>query len=61
LQTTVRNGTHVVVPIIFGSVGAAFGVTTVFISNAVILLTSGVLMRNAGIPDSAPQQGEARL
>jgi predicted MFS family arabinose efflux permease len=61
LQKTVRNGTHVVVPIIFGSVGAAFGVTTVFISNAVILLTSGVLMRNAGIPDSAPQQGEARL
>jgi MFS family permease len=61
LQKTVRNGTHVVVPIIFGSVGAAFGVTTVFLSNAVILLTSGVLMRNAGIPDSAPQQGEARL
>src|SRR5262249_43099443 len=26
LQKTVRNGTHVVVPIIFGSVGAAFGV-----------------------------------
>ena len=59
LQKTVRNATHVVVPIVFGSVGAAFGVTTVFISNAVILLTSGLLMRNAGIPDSAPQRSEA--
>ena len=29
LQKTVRNATHLVVPIVFGSVGAAFGVTTV--------------------------------
>jgi MFS-type transporter involved in bile tolerance (Atg22 family) len=55
LQKTVRNTTHLVVPIVFGSVGAAFGVTTVFISNAVILATSGLLLRNAGIPDSNPR------
>src|SRR5215831_1525228 len=59
LQKTVRNGTHVVVPIVFGSVGAAFGVTAVFLSNAVILLTSGLLMRNAGILNSAPQRSQA--
>jgi MFS family permease len=52
LQKTVRNATHLVVPIVFGSVGAAFGVTTVFISNTVILAASGFLMRKAGIPDS---------
>jgi MFS family permease len=50
LQKTVRNATHLVVPIFFGSVGAMFGVTTVFLSNAVIMLTSGALMRKAGIP-----------
>jgi len=51
LQKTVRNATHLVVPIVFGSVGSAFGVTAVFISNSVILATSGLLMRKAGIPD----------
>jgi MFS family permease len=51
LQKTVRNATHLVVPILFGSLGAAFGVTAVFISNSVILATSGWFMRGAGIPD----------
>jgi hypothetical protein len=56
LQKTVRNATHLVVPIVFGSVGAAFGVATVFISNAVILVASGFLLRKAGIPDSDPER-----
>jgi MFS-type transporter involved in bile tolerance (Atg22 family) len=56
LQKTVRNATHLVVPIVFGSVGAAFGVTTVFISNSVILVAGGFLLRKAGIPDSDPQR-----
>jgi predicted MFS family arabinose efflux permease len=56
LQKTVRNATHLVVPIVFGSVGAAFGVTAVFISNSVILAASGFLLRRAGIPDSDPQR-----
>jgi MFS-type transporter involved in bile tolerance (Atg22 family) len=59
LQKTVRNTTHLVVPIVFGSVGAAFGVTTVFLSNAVILSTSGFLMRKADIPASDPQHKQA--
>lgn len=56
LQKTVRNATHLVVPIVFGSVGAAFGVTTVFISNSVILVAGGLLLRKADIPDSDPQR-----
>jgi MFS-type transporter involved in bile tolerance (Atg22 family) len=59
LQKTVRNGTHLVVPIVFGSVGAAFGVTAVFLSNAAILLTSGFLMRKADIPASDLQRRQA--
>ena len=60
LQKTVRNTTHLVVPIVFGSVGAAFGVTTVFLSNAVILATSGFLMRKADIPASERGTSEER-
>jgi len=47
------------VPIVFGSVGAAFGVATVFISNSVILIASGFLLRKAGIPESDPQRKSA--
>jgi len=53
LQKTVRNATHLVVPIVFGSIGAAFGVATVFLSNAAILSASGLLMRRAGLPGIA--------
>jgi len=59
LQKTVRNGTHLIVPIVFGSVGAAFGVTAVFLSNTAILLTSGLLMRKADIPASDLQRRQA--
>lgn len=59
LQKTVRNATHLVVPIVFGSVGAAFGVATVFMSNAVILVASGLLLRRADVPGSDPQHGQA--
>jgi hypothetical protein len=52
LQKTVRNATHLVVPLFFGSLGAAFGVTTVFLSNSAILVASGLLMRKARIPGS---------
>lgn len=51
LHRAVRNITHLVVPIIFGSVGAAFGYFAVFLSNAAVLAGSGVLMRRAQVPD----------
>ena len=56
LHKTVRNTTHLVVPMIFGSVGAAFGYTTVFLSNAAVLTASGLLMRRARIPDTGPRR-----
>jgi MFS family permease len=56
LQKTVRNATHLVVPIFFGSLGAAFGVATVFLSNSAILVTSGFLMHRTGIPGSDPSR-----
>ncbi len=56
LNKTVRNTTHLVVPIVFGSVGAAFGYAAVFLSNAAVLAGSGLLMRRARIPDTGPRQ-----
>jgi MFS family permease len=60
LHKTIRNGTHLVVPLVFGSVGAAFGVMTVFLSNCIILSASGLLMRKAAIPDGDNLKGGSR-
>ncbi len=60
LHKTVRNATHLVVPLIFGSVGSAFGVTAVFLSNCIILSASGMLMRRAAIPDGDSLKSESR-
>jgi predicted MFS family arabinose efflux permease len=53
LHRMVRNTTHLVVPIVFGSVGAAFGYFAVFLSNAAALAGSGMLMRRAQVPEAA--------
>ena len=45
LHKTVRNATHLVVPIVFGSIGAAFGFATVFLANSGMLVTGGLLLR----------------
>ncbi len=52
LRKTVNQTTHIVVPLIFGGVGAAFGFVTVFISNSVMLAASGFLMRKARLPNN---------
>jgi predicted MFS family arabinose efflux permease len=54
LHKTVRNATHLVVPIIFGSVGAAFGFGTVFLSNSALLAAGGLLLRKVGMPRARP-------
>jgi predicted MFS family arabinose efflux permease len=54
LHKTLRNATHLVVPLVFGSVGAAFGFATVFLSNSALLTTGGVLMRKVGIARAKP-------
>jgi predicted MFS family arabinose efflux permease len=54
LHKTVRNATHLVVPIVFGSVGAAFGFGTVFLSNSALLAAGGLLLRKVGMPRARP-------
>ena len=54
LHKTLRNATHLVVPLVFGSVGTAFGFAMVFLSNSALLATGGVLMRKVGIPRAKP-------
>jgi len=53
IHKTVRNATHLVVPLIFGSVGAMFGYAVVFLSNAAALAASGVQMHRTRAPHSA--------
>jgi predicted MFS family arabinose efflux permease len=45
LHKTVRNATHLVVPIVFGSIGTAFGFAAVFLANSGMLATGGLLLR----------------
>jgi len=40
---TLRGITHIVIPVLFGSVGAAFGFKTVFLSNTGVLVFGGYL------------------
>ena len=47
MRKTMINATHLVIPLIFGSIGAAFGFATVFLSNSVILTVAGFLMSKA--------------
>ena len=52
LRKTVNQTMHLVIPLIFGSLGAAFGSAAVFISNSVMLTIGGFLMRKARLPDT---------
>ena len=47
---TAYNITNLLVPVVFGSVGAAFGFSTVFLSNAAMLGAGGFLMRKTRLP-----------
>ena len=55
LLKTMFNVTHLVIPLVFGSVGAAFGFSTVFLSNAAMLIAGGLLMRKTRWPDAGPR------
>ena len=55
LLRTAYNLTQIVVPIVFGSVGAACGYPTVFLSNAALLAAGGLLMRKHSLlPPNSP-------
>jgi len=45
LRMAINNVTHLAVPLVFGAIGSAFGVAPVFIANALMLTTGGVLSR----------------
>ena len=42
MRLTINNLTHVVVPLLFGSLGATFGVAPVFLANAFMLGSAGM-------------------
>jgi MFS family permease len=44
LRVTINNFMHIVVPLLFGTIGSVLGVIPVFIANAVILGGGGVLI-----------------
>lgn len=45
MRMTLNQMTHIAVPIVFGSLGTAFGLAPVFIGNALILAGGGLLSR----------------
>jgi MFS family permease len=45
LRLTINNFMHIAVPMIFGSLGTAFGVAPVFVTNAAFLTAGGILTR----------------
>jgi hypothetical protein len=49
LRVTVNNFMHLVIPLLFGSVGTAFGYMPVFVCNSALLVGGGMLMRRARI------------
>ena len=52
LRVTVNNLMHLVIPLFFGSLGAAFGYALVFTTNSGMLVAAGVLVRKARISSS---------
>jgi MFS family permease len=54
LRVTANNVTHLIIPILFGSLGTAFGYAPVFLTNSAMLVAGGFLMRKAKISVPAP-------
>jgi MFS family permease len=50
LRVTVNNFAHLLIPLVFGSVGTAFGFYPVFVSNSAMLVAGGFLMRRSNAP-----------
>ena len=50
LRVTVNNFTHLVIPLLFGSIGTAFGYAPVWYANSVLLSIGGWLVRRAASP-----------
>ena len=54
LRVTANNVTHLLIPVLFGSLGTAFGYAPVFLTNSLLLVGGGVMMRKARIAVPSP-------
>ncbi len=54
LRLTINHLTRVVGPVVFGSIGSAFGLLAVFWGNAALLGSGGIFARSRGGPGRAP-------
>jgi MFS family permease len=50
LRVTVNNFTHLVIPLLFGSLGTAFGYAPVWLANSALLAIGGWLVRRGASP-----------
>jgi MFS family permease len=50
LRVTVNNFTHLVIPLVFGTLGTAFGYAPVWLANSALLGVGGWLVRRAASP-----------
>jgi MFS family permease len=57
MRVTINQFTHIVVPIVFGTLGSAFGVAPVFAINALIQAGGGLLSRGAAEKAGPPAHG----
>jgi MFS family permease len=48
MRVTINQFTHIVVPVVFGTIGSVLGVAPVFIVNALILAGGGWINRRSG-------------
>lgn len=61
LRLTINNFMHIAVPMLFGTLGTAFGVAPVFYANAAILAAGGVITARArNAPNTREPSEEAR-
>jgi MFS family permease len=56
LRITVNHMTRVLVPILFGSIGSAFGLSPVFWSNALLLASGGAITKPGKLGSLRPRQ-----
>src|SRR5262249_9423308 len=61
LHKTLRNATHLVVPLLFGSIGTMFGYVAVFLSNSTLLAAGGAVVRKVVIPRSKQPEDVAEV
>ncbi len=56
LRVMVNNFMHLVIPLAFGSIGAAFGYMPVFVTNSIMLVAGGFVMRRNNAPDPSTRE-----